>query len=205
MGDDNSDDRPPPSGVPTPVAPSGVRAIRIRRWLLIIAAVLVAAFLYADITSVRNGSSSAPRVQCTSNLRQLGQAIFLYADEHNGAYLDSLGTILLSEDITPDTFICPATTNTVAKAPTTQAEADDINAGRHVSYLYLGNGFNTKTTPTDAIVAYEPLSNHGNGMNLLFGDGHVEFIDKTAAAEFLSQISTGTRPVRWPTTKPAGQ
>jgi prepilin-type processing-associated H-X9-DG protein len=40
-------------------------------------------------------------------------------------------------------------------------------------------GLNASTVLETAVVAYEPLENHGGiGTNVLLGDGHVEFYDK---------------------------
>src|SRR5207248_2656810 len=35
--------------------------------------------------------------------------------------------------------------------------------------------------PPDVVVAYEPLTNHGDGVNALFGDGHIDWLDKVEA------------------------
>ena len=55
-----------------------------------------------------------------------------------------------------------------------------MTSSGHLSYIYLGKEMNTKTISPDTIVAYEPLSNHGDGSNVLFGDGHVEFVSPAA-------------------------
>jgi prepilin-type processing-associated H-X9-DG protein len=143
---------------------------------------------------------------CASNLRQIGQAILLYCNENNSTYPDTLGTLLLTEDITAEVFICPLTNVPRSTAPTTRAQADEIDSGKCTSYIYLGKGMNARTVPADAVIAYEPLSNHGgDGTNVLFGDGHVEFLNKTEAQTILTQVQSGARPVRWPTTQRAGR
>ncbi len=52
----------------------------------------------------------------------------------------------------------------------------------HLSYVYLGNGLTSATVNNDTLVAYELPENHqGDGMNLLFGDGHAEWFGMKAA------------------------
>jgi prepilin-type processing-associated H-X9-DG protein len=48
------------------------------------------------------------------------------------------------------------------------------------------------------VIACEPLSNHGDGINVLFGDGHVEFVGLPDATTILSDVTTGKLPVKWP-------
>jgi len=45
------------------------------------------------------------------------------------------------------------------------------------------------------VVAFEPLSNHdGRGMNVLLGDGHVEWLDAALAARVLTEIRSNQNP-----------
>jgi prepilin-type processing-associated H-X9-DG protein len=138
--------------------------------------------------------------RCAMNLRQIGLSISLYASNHNGNYPDSFGTLLADPDadVVADEFICPATDDTPAQGPTTQAIVADLTSGGHMSYNYLGRGLTTTTATSDTIVAYEPLSNHQTGINVLFGDGHVEFFYQPEAGRLLSKAASGDRPVTMP-------
>jgi prepilin-type processing-associated H-X9-DG protein len=169
---------------------------------LSVASALAVKIFAASRSSFRQIGCQIPsRVQCQSNLRQVGQAILLYTNDFNGVYPDSLQTILLTEDITPEVFVCLNTNDTKATGPTTQAIAADMGNPGHVSYVYLGKGLTTATVQPSTIVVYEPLSNHGDGMNVLFGDGHVEFFDVSASQPILSRISSGRWPVTMPTVR----
>ena len=47
------------------------------------------------------------------------------------------------------------------------------------------------------VVAYEPLENHvGVGTNVLFGDGHVEFIDKQSWPKVAGDAGIAIAPVK---------
>ena len=140
------------------------------------------------------GRSIANRVICGSNLRQIGQAISLYANENQGRYPDKIGD-LMDQDITTAVFICPASNDTDAvPGPTTQASSANVHAGGHLSYIYLGKGL-IGTQPATVVIAYEPLTNHNNpGMNVLFGDGHVEFFHVPAATTLIAELNAGQNP-----------
>ena len=143
-------------------------------------------------------TEGANRVQCGSHLREIGQAIMLYANEHQGRYPNTFGE-LLEEDITSFAFVCSSSNDTAAAAgPTTQASAANLHAGGHLSYIYLGKGI-TGVPPAKMVIAYEPLANHNNkGMNVLFGDGHVAFISVPAATAVIAELNAAHNPPRTP-------
>jgi len=95
-------------------------------------------------------------------------------------------------------FVCPSTRDTPATGPTTQAVIAELAKGGHCSYIYVGRGMTTATATSTTVVAYEPLVNHGNGADVLFGDGHVQFM---LAPQFKSLIAT-IPATTFPTTQP---
>jgi prepilin-type processing-associated H-X9-DG protein len=120
----------------------------------------------------------------------------MYANENRGEYPDSLATLFTHEDFSSGVFVCPSSNDTAASGPNTQAVATNLTAGGHLSYIYVGAGWTTATTPADAVVAYEPLTNHGGaGMNVLFGDGHVNWLNATKAQIILATAAQGKPPV----------
>ena len=159
----------------------------------ILAIGFLARMLLPSLTTTRT-PANIPK--CGSNLRQLGQAMVLYANDHQGRYPDTMGD-LLEEDITLTVFICPASNDQAATtAPTTQAAAANLLAGGHLSYIYLGKG-TIGTPPANRVLAYEPLANHQNtGMNVLYGDGHVEFHHVPAATAMIAELTAGHNPPR---------
>lgn len=136
------------------------------------------------------------RVRCQSNLRLLGQAILMYANDNCGRYPDHIEKLLV-EEIIPDVFVCPSSNDTPAVVrPTTQATGANLISGGHLSYIYVGSTFTTSVSD-NAIVAYEPLSNHGgDGSNVLFGDGHAEFFQPPMMTKLLAELSAGQNPPR---------
>jgi prepilin-type processing-associated H-X9-DG protein len=140
-----------------------------------------------------------------SNLRCIGQAILLYTNDHRGEYPDSFQTILLNEDVTSAVFVSPARSETPAKGPTTQAIANQMAAGGHLSYIYLGRGLSGNTVKPNTIVAYEMIPHAGGGTNVLFGDGHVEWVGPVTIGKIGSRAAVGQFPVTLPADGTWGQ
>jgi len=174
----------------TPFVVAGALAL-----LLLITLLLISIFL----PSLNVEPSTGPRVKSASNLRQIGQGILLYSNDHGGAYPDSFEAILLEGDFTSEVFVSPLGLDTPAAGPTPQAIADQLDAGGHLSYVYLGRGLTTKTVTDNTIIAYEKLSIAGNGANVLFGDGHVEWDDAAYVAKIVDRAASGKFPVTMPT------
>lgn len=147
----------------------------------------------------------AQRIKCASNLRQIGQGILLYCNDHGGEYPDSFATILVNEDLTPGVLICPDSDDTPAAGATTQALNTELRSTGHCSYIYIGDGLNSATVPANAVVAYEPTANHGNsGSNVLFGDGHVQFMSAIWMTQMTAKLAVRSHAATTPVTMPTG-
>jgi prepilin-type processing-associated H-X9-DG protein len=138
------------------------------------------------------------RVKSATNLRYIGQTIRLYCIDYQGQYPDTFQQLLASEDVTSAIFVNPASNDTPAIGPTTQAAADQLLAGGHCSYLYLGRGLTDKTVAPNTIVAYEIPGIPNVGTNVLYGDGHVEWQNADYATKLIAKASSGQFPVTMP-------
>jgi prepilin-type processing-associated H-X9-DG protein len=128
------------------------------------------------LPSLNRARETANRVKCASNERQIGQAILLYSNDHKGEYPPDLGTLILTQDITLEVFICPSGDTSLPADPKITPEQMVAWVNAHGDYVYAGKGLNNNTTPADRVVVYEKLDDHaGDGINMLYGDGHVEF------------------------------
>jgi prepilin-type processing-associated H-X9-DG protein len=145
------------------------------------------------LPSLNRARETANRVKCGSNLRQIGQAMLLYANENRGAYPPRPEDLLLTQDIESIVFVCPSTNDTPAPGSSGPQQATKLTAGGHDSYVYLGKGLRN-TAGFKTVLAYEPMSNHKNGMNVLFGDGHVEFLSGVMAQKVESELKAGQNP-----------
>jgi prepilin-type processing-associated H-X9-DG protein len=190
-----SDDRPRILGYETPA-----RKLRgVFPWAFVIAVVLLGGVL-ASLYSVTTSRSLwlDGRIKSYANLRTIGQGIALYGNDHAGTFPDSFQGILLNEEITSETFVSPLSSDTPAQGPTTRAMADQLTAGGHLSYVYLGKGLTMRTVTPDTILAYEKLYPTSTGTNVLFGDFHVERVDGATAGKIVARATTGQLPVTRP-------
>jgi len=141
----------------------------------------------------QRGFETAHRVRCASNLRQIGQAMLLYANENRGQFPPTMDELLLTQDITSVVFVCPSTDDTPATGMNTQQTVANVSAGGHQSYVYLGKGKNG-AAGANVVLVYEPLSHHKDGFNALFGDGRVVFIYGPDAAKIEAELKAGQDP-----------
>ncbi len=143
---------------------------------------------------VYSGMAGANRVKCASNLRQIGKAIQLYANDNGGRYPDSLPVLLVTVDLSAHPLVCPASDDEPATGTNKEEILKQLTKPGHTSYVYLGKGMTT-STPDDAVVAYEPLQNHdGDGGNVLYADGHAEWCDAKWLAAFITRAQTRPAP-----------
>jgi prepilin-type processing-associated H-X9-DG protein len=155
------------------------------------------------------------RVKSAINLKQIGLAMQMYANDHNHQFPDSMSTILANEDLTPDVFVNPSSNDTRADGPTTQAVLADFAKLGRCSYLYFGTGLFDTGDPTTVTACEAPVGSTPSGMNVLFLDGHVEFVDQKTAQQIRAALAVGpvawtsvggtTRPTSQPMTQPAPQ
>lgn len=162
---------------------------------------VVALLVSILLPSLNRMRETSGRLPCPSNLKQIGQAILLYANQNAGAMPDSFATILRTQDLTPKVLICPSD-DARAAADVASFRGDE----RDCSYVYVGDGVPNAAIGNSDIVAFDRPDTHApDGINALFGDGHVEYLDFAAPPmprdwwkDVERQIARGDRPVRMP-------
>jgi prepilin-type processing-associated H-X9-DG protein len=132
----------------------------------------------ALIPAAARAKQQARMVQGANNLRQIGQGIFLYANEHQGDLPPDLGAIA-GYLMAPTMFQAPEHYGRVPLPPPTakpEEVAKWVNA--NTDYVYEGLKFKKITTilnPAQAVMAHEKYELKAGGpVNVLYGDGHVE-------------------------------
>jgi len=174
--------RTSPSSVQSPRR-SGLRFLVWATGIVVIGGMLISVLL----PSLCRPRETANRVKCASNLRQIGEAIALYAQANGGQYPPSLAVLLAQGQLSAEVMVCPSSNDQPVSAADTAgaarelaaAEKNEVGHEHCLSYVYTGRGLTVATAAQTAIVAYEPLDNHdGSGTNVLYGDGHVEWIGK---------------------------
>jgi prepilin-type processing-associated H-X9-DG protein len=145
------------------------------------------------------GRAGANRAKSSSNMHQIGLALLMYSNaDPLGRFSPDLPTLITTQQLSADVFISPSTNDTVAPGSTLAEQAANLMKGDHESYIYVGATL-TNPAPADAVALYEPLSANKNaGSNVLFGDGHGEFLPQPAVAQIIQMDQSGVRPIYWP-------
>ncbi len=137
------------------------------------------------------------RIHCGINLRQIALACKMYANDQPGQiYPDSFQTVVLAQDLTDLVFNCPSSNQTPASTgggtdPKIWASKLSVASGT-CSYIYITG--HTDNDPGNMVLAYEPLSNHNDGSNFVFIDGHTDWFDQKQAAKAIAELSAGQNP-----------
>jgi len=133
----------------------------------------LAPIIGVTIPTVNRARAMYRRNACAANLSAIGKAMYLYANEHDDKFPESLDVLLKSEAIKDKQLICPASGK----------EPGDPKA----CYGYI-TGQTSSGDPRNVLV-YEVEPFHGSeGANVLFQDGHVEFVTPyTRVAELVEE------------------
>lgn len=149
------------------------------------------------LPNMGRASERGNRVKCSSNLRQIGLGFQMYANDNQGQLPPDLMTILATQELTSAVFNCPSSSDVPAAGATPQQMLQDFqNPGRY-SYVHAGFTGTALTATADHVLAYEHAANHDNrGMNVLYGDGHVQWLEKPAADHVVAELKAGHNPPR---------
>lgn len=160
--------------------------------LLLLPALLISILL----PSLSRAREAANRIKCASNMKQIGLALKMYANDdlRTSKFPPDLAHLVTTQEIAVDSFICPASIDKPATGTTLGELKTELKHGSGCcSYIYVP-GF-TDNASADVILLYEPLTNHdGDGANFLMLDGHVEFQRKAVAENWIRQIQAGQNP-----------
>ena len=158
---------------------------------------LLLLILVPTLQTSRHGPGYS-RLRCASNLRQIGTAFALYATENGGALAPDFATLLQTQDLASDLFVCSSTDDdrSTATQPS-MLRADLVHGSGHCSYVFVGGAGKLSEMTGDDVLAYEPLANHQNDRtNVVFADGQVAFVTEKLAKIIVDQHTEGVRPVR---------
>jgi prepilin-type processing-associated H-X9-DG protein len=167
--------------------------------LTFVAAILVLILGVEFLTpSLGRAREPANRIKCSSNLRQIGMAVMMYANQHKGEYPPTPDLLLLHEDISSECFVCPSSAGERAAGKTlAEVLANFRKDPAHCSYLLTTAGLNSNNTTSQHVLAYEYSANHGDkGMNLLYGDGSAQWLNMKEAGYVRAELEAGHNPPR---------
>ncbi len=116
---------------------------------------VVAAMMLPALAKARE---AARKAVCSSNLKIIGLALAIYANDHDDKYPLRLEDLLAGYLPDAEALQCPS------------------DSSEERSYLYVP-GLSVAHEPTP-IVVFERKGNHAGGRNVLYTDGHVEWMSE---------------------------
>jgi prepilin-type processing-associated H-X9-DG protein len=122
--------------------------------------------------------AKAARYACATNLKGIGMALMIYANDHNDEFPPDLETLISKAEMSAQGLVCPAT---MLKD----------------SYIYRGASITLDDTPW-MITVYEKSGNHNGGRNVLFLDGHVEWVEEERFQELIKKDNDYRREKGFP-------
>lgn len=167
--------------------------------LLVVSAIVgtLAALLLPSLNTARDKSRAAA---CVNNLRQLGQAGYVYHDDYNalpcaynsGYFIWNGASYVLYGQMLPVTgknlarcYYCPSATTFRPDDPNTGLANLGVTNSMTVGNYYV-RGYDNKAPRTlagptvsliaDIYFAYGSARNHPTGANVLFSDGSAHFV-----------------------------
>jgi prepilin-type processing-associated H-X9-DG protein len=196
-----------PDDRPTPVldyASPGCQ--RPARWLgvLVFSLGAAVALAVAIMPSGRCRCGSSTRERCASNLRLIGLATAMYFS--NDGQMPQRLSDLLDQDVLPSNFICPAGTQKPLTLDRVRADPRTLDDPTYSSYTYVP--LTPEQGTADNVLAFESIEHRDQqGVNVLFGDAHVEWMGgRDALRQLRDDYAAGVRPLRvrsvLPTTQP---
>jgi hypothetical protein len=152
----------------------------------------------SDVLTRYGGSAAGPTIvrprdtvadakvnASAQNLRDLGQALQFWGNEHRGVNPPDLGS-LYYYNMPPDRFVNPRGSTTPPPSDwTDQQKIAWINASN--DYLYLAASQRQTQARFQLVTAYENPADLSGGILLLFGDGRVEFREMRWALEAVAR------------------
>lgn len=155
-------------------------------------AFLVLSLAWSGVTEPGN------RLACAGRLRQIGQSLTFYAVKYDSKYPPTLDLLILHADTPAALFVCDATGDERATGETLDDVMKSFHADpRHNSYVYAAGELSADAVTRNHVLVYEHVPNHaGKGMNVLFGDGNVRWVESGEANRLVSDLAAGHHPPR---------
>lgn len=170
-----------------------------RLWRPIGGCILLALVGLLLVASGREIVTRTRRARSAQQLSALGMAVQFYSNgNREGQFPDSLSTLMIEESIPPEVFVYPGGSDTPASGATWQVQQADFARPGHCSYLYFGAGLSNAGDSNTVVACERSISETASGMNVLFLDGHVEYVTGAACQQLRAALASG--PVAWTST-----
>lgn len=125
------------------------------------------------LPAVSKSREQAMRVACMTYLKQIGTAIEMYKADNN-KMPPTLGDLVSKGIMTAQVMSCPKSGKVPPPGMNPEQAAKWVND--NTDYVYLGEGLKKDMKGiAQVVIVHERPGNHPQGVNVLFGDGHVEW------------------------------
>lgn len=158
--------------------------------------------------AIRHVPALVDRIKCTSQMRSLGQAFALYQQDslrYHGAFPPDLQSVIATQMIASEVFVCPATSDTRANGSTIAQILADLAKPGHCSYIYVGSALNQSSSPYCTAMLEDPANHKLSGANVLLMDGSVNWQPLAQVMTTLNDLNKGVNPPTTPVTMTPGQ
>jgi prepilin-type processing-associated H-X9-DG protein len=129
------------------------------------------------LPALNRARETANRVKCGNQMQMIGVAINSYQSQHRGQNPPNLNALVSSGLISNQALVCPSDNNTSGQPSYILAPPTRLGAFNGTSVLL-----------------YEPVSDHADGANFLYGDGHVNYVTRPQADTMISHLQSGMNP-----------
>ncbi len=128
------------------------------------------------LPSLSRARELSKRTVCAMNMRGIGQALYISAMDRHEKFPTDINDVIKEGNTLHRMFVCPSTAIT----------EEDVVEAIDACYIYIPGS--TTSSPPNNVLLYERFENHaGEGVNVLFQDGHVEFIKDLKSVEEMIQ------------------
>lgn len=144
------------------------------------------------LPALNKAREQAKRVTSASNLRQIGIGAIMYANNHNQKFPPDLGTMAQEQDLAASVFKNPRVPD---RSPPRPANPKLLSRwiNQNSDYVWIGAGKDVTAGP-DVPLAYEKPEQNAGAINILYADGHVEFVTMPEARQQIQKARQGSNP-----------
>jgi prepilin-type processing-associated H-X9-DG protein len=153
---------------------AGGRGLAVAGLSMGIASILIG-FVMVSIMlpALSKAREAANQIKCSANLRQIGNAVFTFANANNGKLPPALDSATLGSYLNGSVPVCPVD-------------------GQPYHYVKPTESNIAKIRDADMrVIAYDDPQHHDGKMIALFADGHTATLDKDTTARVLAKINAG--------------